>query len=760
MKANEVLEGIRLGVGVAENEAELERYFVRTPTFWEVVTDDVHVILGGKGSGKTAIAKILTSRTLDIEEVRDVRVINAFSTNANKLFSAVQAKADEHTFKALWMNYFVGVVGNHVLHSSGIDDARKESIRELMQLARVPVAAKQPQAIWSDVTRGLSEPSKKKGRASARHEQRTTPRWFDPDYDFEPLLDCLIEAAEAAGVRYWVVLDRLDDAFADQPALEVPALRGLLRAFMYLLDKGPAIRVKIFLRSDVFERIVEDKGFVNLDHIILLSAKLAWRHEEIAQVIASRVATSPAFPELAVHSGDTREILHRVLPEQVSYFTGRRHQTHETLTWCIGATEARHGEPSPRNILDLLREARRSALARAHAMNIEYEKTAPLITFKELQDAWATVSQSRLDGLYGENHDIRAWVESLRGQSAVATRETFRSRCRSANPLADPDLGIRELLKAGVVYSPTADSLEVIPLYVPALDIGKTGYRDDQYIVLSEALDNPDHVRDRAKELSRGGNREAAVNLLTTAHEVPLKNAVLAANVAIESRDQNLLRTVDSFLARRTEFSERLIGKRMVIRYAMNDIPGAERLAEGLGEAPGIFRIYGDFVGGLTSDLELEYVVWRHICHRAAGQARPWDAWGPVVAAMRVLAVARNRSAGREAFDRVKQSVVHDWFPKPTDDAARSISVFLERYANGESELVAQFYPYQIVSARFVRSQLGLDSPTIDSLLERALASRLSSEDDEKQSHFRDWTTYDEFAARVFDRIGRVEEGQ
>lgn len=70
---------------------------------------------------------------------------------------------------------------------------------------------------------------------------------------------------EAHGLEVWFVLDRLDEAFAGFPEIEVPALRALLRTFLDL-NEFKNIRLKLFVRNDLFRRIT-GSSFVNLTHV-------------------------------------------------------------------------------------------------------------------------------------------------------------------------------------------------------------------------------------------------------------------------------------------------------------------------------------------------------------------------------------------------------------------------------------------------------------------------------------------------------------
>lgn len=59
----EALQSLDLGKSVAEFDDALERYFVETNAFRELVHDQRDIIAGDKGTGKTAIYRILQKNT-------------------------------------------------------------------------------------------------------------------------------------------------------------------------------------------------------------------------------------------------------------------------------------------------------------------------------------------------------------------------------------------------------------------------------------------------------------------------------------------------------------------------------------------------------------------------------------------------------------------------------------------------------------------------------------------------------------------------
>ena len=72
-------------------------------------------------------------------------------------------------------------------------------------------------------------------------------------------------ALREAGVSIWLLLDRLDVAFAESLALERNALRALFRVYLDLAAFD-SISLKIFLRTDIWDQITKE-GFREASHI-------------------------------------------------------------------------------------------------------------------------------------------------------------------------------------------------------------------------------------------------------------------------------------------------------------------------------------------------------------------------------------------------------------------------------------------------------------------------------------------------------------
>jgi ABC-type amino acid transport substrate-binding protein len=82
----EILRSLELGSSVAEFDESLEQYFVENEAFHALISGRADVIAGDKGTGKTAVYRILQRRFGSIPELRGVEVLAGFNPAGNPIF--------------------------------------------------------------------------------------------------------------------------------------------------------------------------------------------------------------------------------------------------------------------------------------------------------------------------------------------------------------------------------------------------------------------------------------------------------------------------------------------------------------------------------------------------------------------------------------------------------------------------------------------------------------------------------------------------
>jgi hypothetical protein len=374
MNKRDVLAAITFGQRIAEDEADaLVSYFVETDQWRKLISGNVDVIYGPKGSGKSALYSLLRKKREELL-ARNIIPVAGEKVRGSPVFEDLIADPpdSEEQFRHLWKLYFLSLIGT-IFRYAKIDNeysrrllpllegaqlvhtewSLKRSLRAALDYARrvdsvsgmvkINPASGAPEGVEAKVT--LREPSREQrslGYASA---------------------DALIEIGDrafgTAGKKFWVVLDRLDVAFAESIDLERNALRALFRVYrdMAALE---SISLKIFLRDDIWARITS-AGFREASHITR-SITITWDPRSLLYLVIRRALHNDAICEYynvdrttVLASIDAQqELFYRIFPAQVE--RGERKST--TFDWMLARTTDGTGKTAPRELIHLLVSAR------------------------------------------------------------------------------------------------------------------------------------------------------------------------------------------------------------------------------------------------------------------------------------------------------------------------------------------------------------------------------------------------------------------
>ncbi len=428
---------IELGSPVAEHDVALANYFVETDTFSSLIQDKRDTIAGDKGTGKSALYKILKERFTGYAELGDVEVIPAFNPAGEPAFQRIieAGTLDEEQYVGVWKAFFLSVAGNWILELFG--DARPGNLARLEELlgqAGLRNTDQAPQSLFAQLMTAL-RPESVEGSATVTPEG--IPIFsgkvaFSGKRDKEEKPDKVIRHAEAlrlldtclaeTGFKVWLVLDRLDEAFQAHPQVERPALRALFRAYLDMQDLAH-LKLKMFVRKDLFGRIVEG-GFVNLTHVNARKMSIIWEHADLYTMLYRRLMESDEFVELAdLEGADADTVFAVVFPKQVDQGSRRP----STWDWMLTRIRDGNNVKSPRNLVDLVAKAIEAQQRRESGAPRVFEKGSPLITGDALKQALKELSKERLeDTLLAEAGESADLIKRFRNGKAEHNASTLR----------------------------------------------------------------------------------------------------------------------------------------------------------------------------------------------------------------------------------------------------------------------------------------------------------------------------------------------
>lgn len=460
---HDLLQKVSFGQRIAEEEVdELARYFVETDQWKRIFSGSVDVVYGPKGSGKSAIYSLLTSRA---DELFDRGIILAAAENprGQPAFKdlVTEPPASENEFVALWKLYLLclaavamreygvgganaDVVVNALAEANLIQPEKKMSLQALLRgvrdYARRLIDAESYEGGFTfDPHTGM--PNGVRGKITLREPSA--------DESSRGLIsaDALLRAAnEALGesdVALWFVLDRLDVAFAETEDLEQNALRALFKVYLDLAAYD-RVSLKIFLRTDIWQRITRE-GFREASHITR-HVTITWDPQSLLNLALRRTLSNEELrtyyeiedPEVVL--ADVRaqsEFFYRLVPDQVEVGSNKP----KTFDWMLSRTRDGSQVNAPRELIHLLSSLRDEQLRMLEIGHAEPDGEA-LFDRAAFKAALPEVSKVRLEQtLYAEYPSLRDEIEALEREKTQqypsTLAEIWRTDEEAATGVAD-----------------------------------------------------------------------------------------------------------------------------------------------------------------------------------------------------------------------------------------------------------------------------------------------------------------------------------
>lgn len=440
----DILRSITFGQRVAEDETdELATYFVETDQWGRLYRGDIDVIYGAKGSGKSALYSLLNSKSKDLNN-RNVFLVTGENPRGTPAFRdlVTDPPASEREFVGLWKLYFASLL-HSVLVSNGIQNnevkeleqalAREKLIKGSLSLAgilRMVVdyarRALRPQALEGGVE---VDPVTQLPKGFTGKIIFSEPAGLSTDPELnsvDHLLSLADTALAQAGFHVWILLDRLDVAFAESHELEKNALRALFRVYLDL-QTLTKISLKIFLRTDIWARITSE-GFREASHITR-HLTINWNRNSLLNLIIRRALYNETVrnaygveADLSKQEVSAQEkFFYRMCPGQVD--VGQKKLN--TIDWLLTRTRDGTTTNAPRELIHLLNSLREVQVRRLEVgePDPEGEQLFDRPSFKE---ALPEVSKVRLEQtFYAEYPAQKVWLEKLRGEKTLHTTATL-----------------------------------------------------------------------------------------------------------------------------------------------------------------------------------------------------------------------------------------------------------------------------------------------------------------------------------------------
>ncbi len=312
------LQDIDFGKDTAEFDANLKEYFIQTQAFKSVRSGHKSILVGRKGTGKTAIAKYCSDDENPSREY--VIIIEATHTTYTRIEGSLRkfqahTKNLDTTFRIGWLVTAMFALLNRI--------ETEQSISLLSDEKRVLLyAQKQLGYRHEDPFAGLAGyllDWVKRLQSIGPLRRDTTPQDTTQDTTIDeaellPMIKNLTQRINKKGRRVYLFFDKLDERW-DGSDLYVAFLQGLLIAARDLRALGLELYPVVLVRDDIFERVMDT--FQHSDHFRMEIEYIRWDEDALIELIAQRIVAS-TFKETAnIGQIDPITIWSRVFTESV-----------------------------------------------------------------------------------------------------------------------------------------------------------------------------------------------------------------------------------------------------------------------------------------------------------------------------------------------------------------------------------------------------------------------------------------------------------
>lgn len=491
MTTKNLIQKVSFGESIAEQEAEkLKDYFLQTE-FWNSIRNGKNdIVYGAKGAGKSALYTSLTNDSSNLFD-ENILIVLAENPTGNTAFSNLKSDppTSENEFIRLWKLYFL-VITVSVLDDYSINDADSKRVKEILRDCDLIPA----QNRLSSLLKACFDFVK----LFRNGKEVSTTAEFDPitgmysgqkfslsfgepsksDFEkglipIEHVYELLQSSLNRNGIILWIMIDRLDVAFLESEELETNALRALFKAYLDLA-RFVEIKIKIFLRDDIWKRIVNE-GFREASHITKFQS-LSWTRDSLLNLLIRRILDNPDLVNffnidkgrILADMNKQEELFYKLFPEQID--VGSRKS--KTLEWVLSRTKDGKGINTPRELIQLFTHARLIELKKQDN-GINELQGENILSRQSIKEAVISVSKQRMEQtIYAEFPDLKEYMEMLKGDKAEHTPETLASKW--SLPVADATAIAKKLENVGF-FEPRGDFRNQryrIPfLYRPYLEI-------------------------------------------------------------------------------------------------------------------------------------------------------------------------------------------------------------------------------------------------------------------------------------------------
>lgn len=436
-------------------DTDFDTIFQKTADFERCLEDQVWVIRGRKGTGKSTLYRLFTQHRDNAEKRSRGRldnvtilsghgVSNRFKPNAD-IFSDIQKQMDENTdWLSLWRAYLViRLYHSYPEFNDVIKTAKLTSLISRLNYNFNLEENKEWQSKHTTKLLELAKDTKLNGYCRDAITQ-------------------LNSYLNGKNQKLWFLYDDLDQDIRENSSWQQEALGGLMRLIYDTNNQGfYQIRFKIFLREDIWSNLV----FTNKSHFgEQRTLLLKWDKEDFFR-LAYRLAIGGSeqfknFTQRILPLADNQvdESNEETLRQALSPLWGLRQKSKNAYVsqWVYSRLTDSSGNTYPRSLTILLKRAREVELAQTQGKNAPNDH---LLRWNSLTDGLAAASIERCNAIKNEYSDLSSFFNKISELKSLfkenELKEFWQQTIANESPPISYDAFVKRLKDIGLLEERT-----------------------------------------------------------------------------------------------------------------------------------------------------------------------------------------------------------------------------------------------------------------------------------------------------------------
>lgn len=287
------LSRLTFGSDDAERDAKhgfLDKVFLKTAVYKRILEGRRELVIGRKGSGKSAICLMLIN-ALRLENITASLITPRYlSQNQISELRKVSINRDEAHI-LIWKHVLLTSIAKSLLslHKSNPIRVNRQSIKNVKDAlrSRGEIENNTLHKIIS-ITKSISKISLKIFSIEGEVEAKHTTQIKDIAEEIEKFEDNISKSTTGlTNSRFLILIDRIDELWSrDEDSASM--ITGLIRAVHDLNSSLQNVNIILFLRSDIYDRL----KFNDADKYRSLEERVNWTKRDLKHLITSRARFS------------------------------------------------------------------------------------------------------------------------------------------------------------------------------------------------------------------------------------------------------------------------------------------------------------------------------------------------------------------------------------------------------------------------------------------------------------------------------------